>query len=1501
MAPPKRSNITCSACLHVLARADFKDYQLRLPHPRCVTCVATGPGKPPADTFLCSVCGGTLPRASFSDSQRRQSAPHCIACVTQSPARSRSGAARQQLTGLCIHCGAVLPWASFPAGQMHTSAPVCHSCTAAERCNHSCSFCGATLLHDEGSHFCCQSGRHVMDFSSYFTAPGDHLLQLFRTSSSQTDPSSFSALSRKYNSLFALAQHEIQSNTLQREIKLNLPHAPANIRIHGTMYRKVFSAGTASPLRYLIFDPKARDGVANAQGLERRVVKELEQHLLANNVYMTSLRRLGSLPTASLSPAVVLQWHEGVQEVAAIVDEDPHPTSKPRAVYFYLKNQSQPQYVHPLSPMYEPLSYPLWFPQGGRGWSPDVTSTCGQKVSQMWWYRQLLLRMPYMWACGRLLNDWLINMFCRMEDERFAALRRVQEQRVAKRRELCEVLNADIASSRGLGKTFYLPSSVPGSPRHLRKLRVDALELARRLGCPTWFITLTCNPYWPDIVAHLLPGQTYADRPDIVVRVFHARLEKTVAWIKQTLCKGTRYFVRVVEYQLRGLPHAHIVVAELSPPTSPAEVDLFISCALPKAEGPLRTLVLTHMVHGCTHGCHPNDPAQDCIKGCPWPFAEETTFDARGYPHHRRAPCDGHCPNCLAGRAAYGKHNVCLNRLIVEYNGALLEYWQGHANVKFAGSVELFEYLYKYLFKGPDKASYDVTMDETISDELREWQRGRYLCATEAVWRIFGYHTYDRTPHVWCLPVHLQNEDWIQFEEGKEDEAVSSRVSQLQRYFHRPREPEFLSLRYYEYFERFMVSATCPKSLRPWSDAISVVPSPAEPTHAVWLDDAPEGLKHFVYRRQKGVPPVCRLEMKYPRQKEVFFLRHLLLQFPQTSWASCKEYNGKKYKTHEETMLATGHFAKNDEAHAVLDELVALRYTGHQFRFAFVILLEQEPSPVTLFAKYEKTLLKDFLNRGRSRDRARDEVLRALHEAWLRNGNAEDTWKLELPQVAAQAATQSAGLAAASVQTVRTMLQQDADQWNVATTLLTLWKSGLPHFAFVEGRAGTGKSFVANYLHGAVTEGGNEILNVASTGIAALGMPLGATAHSVFGIPIDAEADLTSNISFRSQAAARIARAPVIQWDEFPSAKRGAWECVLKLLDALKHHLPEIYVPKLFVGYGDFRQIPPVVPRTSRQGIVEATVSASPSWHNFQCFRLTKVWRQALDKGFAQWLDKVGDGSLPTHTLPSGEKGYVSLTSMQMVANEDAMIDHCFPLLCETLECAQSKIMAVRNSMVDAYNNKILQRLVTTYRWPSFHKCSADTIDMDGENLIESAVTAEFLNMQNHPGVPPHSLHLVEGALYELVRNFSPKDRLMNHTPVVLKKVHAHHILVQTMTGQSFPIPRIVFRFPIANGTTTMSRRQYPLRPAYATSVHGVQGSTLILGGLDLRHMPFTHGQLYVALSRLPSRGSIRILADPSYVEHATTPVAKNIVWPELLLPQAVVATRCRKRPASCM
>src|SRR3546814_11275928 len=59
----------------------------------------------------------------------------------------------------------------------------------------------------------------------------------------------------------------------------------------------------------------------------------------------------------------------------------------------------------------------------------------------------------------------------------------------------------------------FLPSSFTGSVRHLRKLAANALALVSARGKPTVFITLTCNPHWPEILRELLVGQTtFEDR-----------------------------------------------------------------------------------------------------------------------------------------------------------------------------------------------------------------------------------------------------------------------------------------------------------------------------------------------------------------------------------------------------------------------------------------------------------------------------------------------------------------------------------------------------------------------------------------------------------------------------------------------------------------------------------------------------------------------------------------------------------------------------------------------------------------------------------------------------------------------------------------------------------------------------------------------------------------------------------------------------------------------------
>ena len=82
---------------------------------------------------------------------------------------------------------------------------------------------------------------------------------------------------------------------------------------------------------------------------------------------------------------------------------------------------------------------------------------------------------------------------------------------------------------------------------------MDAMAIVRACGRPTLFITVTCNPRWPEITEALLPGQVPEDRPDLVARVFRAKLVRLVREVTRDGIFGkTAAFMSVIEFQKRG-------------------------------------------------------------------------------------------------------------------------------------------------------------------------------------------------------------------------------------------------------------------------------------------------------------------------------------------------------------------------------------------------------------------------------------------------------------------------------------------------------------------------------------------------------------------------------------------------------------------------------------------------------------------------------------------------------------------------------------------------------------------------------------------------------------------------------------------------------------------------------------------------------------------------------------------------------------------------------------
>jgi hypothetical protein len=77
-------------------------------------------------------------------------------------------------------------------------------------------------------------------------------------------------------------------------------------------------------------------------------------------------------------------------------------------------------------------------------------------------------------------------------------------------------------------ENVLLPASFLGSRRWTSNQVADTLAIAAHYGAPTFFITMTCNPLWPEIQDQLLPGQSYTDIPTVVVRVFREKLKALI-------------------------------------------------------------------------------------------------------------------------------------------------------------------------------------------------------------------------------------------------------------------------------------------------------------------------------------------------------------------------------------------------------------------------------------------------------------------------------------------------------------------------------------------------------------------------------------------------------------------------------------------------------------------------------------------------------------------------------------------------------------------------------------------------------------------------------------------------------------------------------------------------------------------------------------------------------------------------------------------------------------
>ncbi|GJV90069.1 ATP-dependent DNA helicase PIF1-like protein [Tanacetum coccineum] len=173
----------------------------------------------------------------------------------------------------------------------------------------------------------------------------------------------------------------------------------------------------------------------------------------------------------------------------------------------------------------------------------------------------------------------------------------------------------------------------------------DAMALCRSYGNLDLFITFTSNPKWPKIAKMLayFPSQKAHDRPEVGTHIFKLKLTELLDGLtKKHVFGQSEAVVYVIEFQKRGLPHAHILLwlEEHSKCRTPSKIDDIFSVELPSPTyDPVGYKVVTeYMLQGpcgkdARYAACTNDGK--CSKHFPKPFLAETYLDEEGYPHYR--------------------------------------------------------------------------------------------------------------------------------------------------------------------------------------------------------------------------------------------------------------------------------------------------------------------------------------------------------------------------------------------------------------------------------------------------------------------------------------------------------------------------------------------------------------------------------------------------------------------------------------------------------------------------------------------------------------------------------------------------------------------------------------------------------------------------------------------------------------------------------------------------
>lgn len=393
------------------------------------------------------------------------------------------------------------------------------------------------------------------------------------------------------------------------------------------------------------------------------------------------------------------------------------------------------------------------------------------------------------------------------------------------------------------------------------------------------------------------------------------------------------------------------------------------------------------------------------------------------------------------------------------------------------------------------------------------------------------------------------------------------------------------------------------------------------------------------------------------------------------------------------------------------------------------------------------------------------------------------------------------------------------------------------HNVLISGSAGTGKSFLTRHIIRNLKQqkGANNIGVVAPTGIAAANIN-GTTIHAWAGIGIgDGDATVLIKKARGNRPAFnrwKTARALVI--DEISMLDGELFNKLDKIAQSIRSNSRPFGGIQL-VLVGDFYQLPPVT--ADENGFC----FESDSWNDARIVKcqLTEVIRQKNDNEFITILNSIRIGNCTTEIENALEKCHVSVKSPPT--------DGIIP----------TKLYCI-NRDVDRENEIFLERLPGDI-------VTSKAIDVFNASTPVSAETklVEMLNKKTHLVLP-----LKVGAQVMLTKNMADHNLVNGSRGIVIDFAEKGAPVVRFANGAVLQMERVETEQKFM--TSKCTRLQYPLKLAWALTIHKAQGATLERTEVQVSGA-FAAGQTYVALSRCTALDGLWISGDKITQRHIFT------------------------------